>query len=94
MTPAMPAVYRPLHKYLAERYAESVVLQLTQIEDLINSALPDDARSSAGWWENDDDALRAPQARSWMQAGRRASPNLAAGNVRFDRLVPSTSRTG
>ena len=94
MTPAMPAVYRPLHKYLAERYAESVVLQLAQIEDLINSKLPEDARFDAGWWANDDDAAGALQARSWLQAGRRASPNLAAGNVRFERITPSTSGTG
>ena len=94
MKPAMPAIYRPLHKYLAERYAESVVLQLTQIEDLINAALPEIAREDAAWWGNDESAGSTPQARTWTQAGRRASPNLAAGNVRFERVVPSTGETG
>jgi hypothetical protein len=95
MKPSVPPVYLPLHKYLEGRYAETVVLQIAQIEDLINAALPDVARADAAWWGNDGEAASAtPQARSWTQAGRRASPNLAAGNVTFERIALRAGASG
>lgn len=84
--PAMPDAYLPLHKYLDGRYAQTVVLALTQIEDLIGVSLPVEAHTSAAWWSNDGtDGTATPQARSWTQANRTASPNLAAHNVMFER---------
>ena len=84
--PEMPAAYLPLHKYLDGRYAETVVLALTQIEDLIGVGLPPEAHTSAAWWSNDGtDGTTTPQARSWTQANRTASPNLGAHNVMFVR---------
>jgi hypothetical protein len=84
---AVPSQYRGLHKYLLDRYADTVVLTFGQIEDLLGFALPDDARRLAGWWSNDD-AANAPsdQSLSWTQAGRTATPRLLAHNVAFDRL--------
>lgn len=37
---SVPSAYLPLHKYLDGRYAETVVLGLTQIEDLMGTGLP------------------------------------------------------
>ena len=85
-TLAVPAEYRPLHKYLAERYADIVVLTFAQVEDLIGFTLPNDARAEPDWWaEGDASAPRSPQARAWTLADRTATANLAARTVRFER---------
>ena len=85
---SVPSAYLPLHKYLDGRYAETVVLGLTQIEDLMGTGLPAEARTDAAWWGNDgSDASATPQARSWTRAGRTATPNLAAQNVMFHRGI-------
>jgi hypothetical protein len=76
----------PLHKYLDERFAESVVLTFAEIEDLIGFALPDAARVSHDWWTTPaPDAGRSRFADSWIQAKRTAQPNLRALTVAFDR---------
>jgi hypothetical protein len=82
-----PAEYRSLHKYLDGRYADTVVLTFGQIEDLLGFSLPDLARRQQEWWANAADADSAPsaQSRSWTEASRIATPNLAARNVSFDR---------
>ena len=36
----VPVGYAPLHKYLDERYADTVVLTFGEIEDLLGSKLP------------------------------------------------------
>lgn len=64
--------YQLLHKYLEERFASTVVLTFAEIEDLIGSALPEQARSEPEWWTN---AL----------SSRTATPNLLAQTVAFDR---------
>lgn len=83
---AVPSEYQGLHKYLDGRYAQTVVLTFGQIEDLLGFALPDLARHQPEWWANAD-AAGAPsvQARCWTEASRSATPNLAAGNVIFER---------
>lgn len=83
---AVPAEYRPLHKYLDNRYADTVVLTLAEIEDLLGFTLPDVARLQPEWWANaDTDTTPSPQSRSWIQAGRTATPNLPAQVVAFER---------
>ena len=85
--PRMPAVYLPLHKYLDGRYAETVVLRMTEMEDLMGAVLPPEAHSDAAWWDNGSGAgAITPQAQCWKQAGRTATPNLAAHNVMFERV--------
>jgi hypothetical protein len=77
----------PLHKYLDDRYADTVVLTFAQIEDLLGFALPELARLQPSWWVNAD--LRAaPSAHqhSWTQASRTAKPNLLAQIVVFERI--------
>jgi hypothetical protein len=76
------------HKYLADRYADAVVLTFAEIEDLIGFALPAGARLSADWWTAPDLGInRSPFAEAWIQAHRTARPNLQARTVAFDRTV-------
>jgi hypothetical protein len=82
----VPAEYLPLFKYLDGRYADTVVLTMAEIEDLLNMTLPDPARVELGWWGNPDAAAAvSPQSRSWIKANRTAVPNLKAQIVVFDR---------
>lgn len=83
---ALPSGYRSLHTYLDQRYADTVVLTFRQIEDLLGFALPDVARLEREWWANAGaDSRPSAQSRSWTQASRTATPNLAARTVTFER---------
>jgi hypothetical protein len=79
--------YAGLHAYLKGRYADMVVLTFSQIEDLLGFPLPETARANAAWWSSDDDGSPSPQSRGWAQASRRATPNLFAGTVAFERIA-------
>ena len=81
------APYRCLHDYLEHRYADVVVLTMGQMEDLLGFALPAPARTDPGWWANAAGAVRSPQSEAWTSAHRTAKPNLAAGNVLFERIA-------
>jgi hypothetical protein len=85
----VPAEYLSLHKYLDNRYANSVVLTFAEIEDLLGFKLPDLARLRPEWWADADaDATPSTQSRSWIQANRTAKPNLLAQTVVFERASP------
>lgn len=85
----VPAEYRPLHKYLEERYAENFVLTFAEIEDLLGFALPDSARVTPEWWATAEAAaVRTPQSRSWTEASRTAKANVPAQIVLFQRSSP------
>ena len=73
--------YRPLHKYLDERYASTVVLRITEIEDILGFTLPGLARLQPDWWANPT----SEQSASWALAERTAVPNLTAQTVTFTR---------
>ena len=74
----------PLHKYLNERFADSVVLTFGEIEDLIGFALPERAGLSDDWWTAPaPDSIRLADA--WILANRTARPSLSARTVVFDR---------
>ena len=78
--------YRPLEKYLRDRYAECVVLTFGEIEDLLGSALPAAARLHTTWWTDAAESDATSLSHAWIKANRSALPNMRAGNVRFDRL--------
>ncbi|OLE83923.1 MAG: hypothetical protein AUF76_05025 [Acidobacteria bacterium 13_1_20CM_2_65_9] len=83
---AVPAEYLSLHKYLDDRYANTVVLTFAEIEDLLGFTLPDLARLQQEWWANADaGSSPSAQSRSWTQASRSAKPNLLAQTVVFER---------
>lgn len=81
-----PTDYRPLHKYLTSRFADTVILTFGQIEDLLGRALPGSAYGEAAWWLGPTlGSAASPQSSSWVQAKRNATPNLRARTVMFDR---------
>jgi len=83
-----PRPSSPFHKYLADRYADTVVLTFAQIEDLIGVALPARARLSADWWTAPDPGASCSRfTDAWIQAHRTARPNLQARTVAFERQV-------
>ena len=84
-SPRVPAEYLSLHTYLDHRYASIVVLTFEQMEALLGFALPAPASTERDWWAGD--ALHASrQASAWMGAGRKATPNLDARTVTFERV--------
>jgi hypothetical protein len=83
---AMAGEYRTLHKYLHDRYADTVVMTFGEIEDLIGFSLPDAARVEPAWWASGAvDGAPSPQSLSWTQADRTATPRLPAQVVVFER---------
>jgi hypothetical protein len=82
----VPAEYRSLHKYLDERYANTVVLTFNEIEDLLGFTLPALARLRPDWWANADSPASA-HSYSWTRASRRATANLLAQTVVFERAT-------
>ena len=78
------AEYRPLQKYLVDRYADTVVLTFAEVADLLGFALPEAARFQNDWWADVcADGSVSPQARAWIASRRSASPNLLAQKVTF-----------
>nr|AHZ45549.1 hypothetical protein [uncultured bacterium] len=79
--------YRFLYKYLEERYADTVVLTLGQIEDLLGFSLPAPACVDPAWWTNEPADTAAPRCSdAWTLAHRTAKPHLAARHVVFQRI--------
>ncbi len=88
MSSVSRSAYAALNAYLSGRYADSLVLTFSQIEDLIGFALPAAARTRTEWWTGGDEAGEPlPQLRAWLDAKRTATPNLFAATVRFERDV-------
>ena len=83
---AMSGKYLLLYKYLAERYADTVVLTFSEIEDLLGFTLPDQARLQQEWWTDAGTHVPLPNySDSWILASRTAVPNLMARTVVFER---------
>ena len=79
--------YRPLEKYLDERFADTVVLRFGEIEDLVGFALPKDARAELAWWATAEaGGAQSVQSRAWVRANRSAVANMNAQTVMFERL--------
>ncbi len=83
---AVPAEFLPLHKYLDGRYADTVVLTFSEVEDLLGISLPNDAHVDPAWWGTAEaGATPSPQSHSWTRANRTAKPNVKAKIVVFER---------
>jgi hypothetical protein len=79
--------YRLLYEYLEKRYADTVVLTLQQIQDLLGFTLPDLAYTDAAWWAHTGGGTsEALWSDAWTLANRTARPNLGARTVIFDRV--------
>ena len=79
-------VYQPLYRYLEDRYATTVILRLSEIEDILGFSLPASARTNRDWWTvatpNPTDGAYGG---AWTSARRTAVPNFIAGTVAFER---------
>ena len=85
--PVMSGTYLLLHKYLQNRYADTVVLTFGQIESLLGFALPEQARLNQEWWTNAPaTGAETNYSDSWILARRVAAPNLQAETVAFARV--------
>lgn len=79
--------YRILYEYLEKRYADTLVLTLQQIQDLLGVALPDPALTDPAWWSNTGSgASDTLWSDAWTLANRTARPNLRARTVTFERV--------
>jgi hypothetical protein len=78
--------YHALYVYLRDRYANRLVLTFAEIEDLLGFRLPERARVQPLWWSQAVAVgLRSTETSAWALAGRRATANLAAQIVVFER---------
>lgn len=78
--------YRALYEYLQKRYADTTVLTLQQIQDLLGVALPDPALVDPAWWsDTGKGASGTLWSDAWTLANRTARPNLRARTVIFER---------
>lgn len=85
--PPKAGPYRMLYEYLAKRYADSTVLTLQQVEDLLGVPLPALAFTDPDWWsDTGKGASDTLWSDGWTLAGRTARPNLRARTVTFDRV--------
>jgi hypothetical protein len=81
----VPGEYATLHNYLANRYADTVLLTFDQIEGLLGFRLPDSARTRQEWWtETCRDGDEPSCSDAWVLAGMTARPNLLAQSVVFE----------
>jgi hypothetical protein len=62
----VPGEYRPLHKYLDGRYADTVVLRFAEIEDLLGFALPDPCACGKTGGRTPTLTAAVAQSRSWI----------------------------
>jgi hypothetical protein len=81
--------FRGLCEYLEKRFADTTVLTLQQVQDLLGVPLPDPAFTDPAWWSNigmgASDTLWSD---AWTLANRTARPNLRASTVIVQRHVP------
>ena len=80
--------YRTLYEYLEKRYADTLVLTLQQIQDLLGVALPAPALTDPAWWaDTGSGASDTLWSDAWTLARRTARPNLRAKTVIFERIA-------
>jgi hypothetical protein len=79
--------YQPLQTYLVDRYATMVVLTMSQIEDILGFALPEESQADGAWWTGDATTGAGTYAEAWRAAGRTAVPNLVTRTVAFERTL-------
>jgi hypothetical protein len=76
--------YDPLHEHLSGLTAESVDMTFAEVESVLGFALPPSAREYREWWANAE-TKQHPHSQAWTLAGRKATPNLTAETVRFEK---------
>ena len=78
--------YDPLREYLGSQKQYEITLGFGEIENILTDVLPPSAAKYAEWWANEvNPKTTHTQCRSWLAAGFKAFPNIAASQVRFVR---------
>lgn len=73
--------YAPLTPYLSSRQAAQVVLSFEELDKIIFGGLADSAKKYASMWTNKEKSRS--WAKSWLDAGRRASLDIEGKQVVF-----------
>jgi hypothetical protein len=61
-------------------------MTFTEIEAVLGSELPPSARKYAAWWGNaNPETGQHPYSQAWLLAGMRATVNLTAQRVVFEK---------
>ena len=55
-----------LYEYLEKRFADTTVLTLQQIQDLLGFALPEPALTDPAWWADTGFVGRCPHCGGWV----------------------------
>jgi hypothetical protein len=76
--------YDVLSQFLDNRCA-TVVLRLSEMEDILGFKLPGQARVQPDWWANQN----SDQSGCWITAKRIATPDLTSQTVTFTLAVAS-----
>lgn len=85
----MTGKYEVLTEHLRGRSEPTVILSFAELARIVDT-LPASARQHAAWWANT--RTGQPQARAWLDAGRRAKPDFNGGLVRFEIGLEAVSR--
>ena len=69
-----------LYEYLEKRYADTIVLTLQQVQDLLGVALPESALTDPAWWSDTGrGASDTLWSDAWTLANRTARPTCGRG---------------
>jgi hypothetical protein len=76
--------YDPLRLHLDNQARPEITLTFNEIEKILADTLPASATKYAEWWANEmNPRTTHVQCKSWLAAGFKAFPNIAASQVRF-----------
>jgi len=81
----MVSKYDPLRRHLANSAAKTVFMTFAEIEKTLAFKLPKSARQYQAWWANASPNTGHPYSKAWTSTGRKASVNLTAQTVVFER---------
>jgi hypothetical protein len=81
----MVSKYDPLRRHLANSAAKTVFMTFAEIEKTLAFTLPKSARQYQARWANASPNIGHPYSKAWTSTGRKASVNLTAQTVVFER---------
>lgn len=79
--------YQRLYAHLCGLKIQEWNTSFREIEDILDSSLPDAAREHRPWWANQSDVRSRPQALAWTAAGwKTAKVDMHAETLVFRRI--------
>lgn len=80
--------YRPLFNYLSQQDSDVVTLSFTEMEDILDFALPTSAQRYPSFWANNENGQHH-HCRSWLDAGYKTvnvHKNIIDMHMRFEKV--------